>query len=137
MWDWYKKTSRAGNRVRTTKIHLTHGKPTGATTKAGKMTSIERDAWFFGGDIMAHGHTHLLATPPANIRFDPVPGKGTYIKNKQRLLNTGSFLKSYSMDEHAPYSEIKRYGPIDMGWGVADVEFRDAEPHITLFTKEY
>ena len=86
---------------------------------------------------MVHGHTHLLATPPSNIYFDPVPGRGTYIKRKQRLLNSGSFLKSYSMDESAPYSEIKRYPPIDMGWGVADVEFRLGEPQLTTYTKEY
>lgn len=125
------------SKIRTTSIHLTHGKPTGATTKAGKMTALERDAWYFGGDIMAHGHTHLLATPPANIYLDAIPGKGTYIKKKQRLLNTGSFLKSYSMDEHSPYSEVKRYPPIDMGWGMAEVEFRDSTPFITLMTKEY
>ena len=137
LWDWHKKKSSGANRVRKTVIHMTHGKPTCAITKAGKMAGIERDAWFFSSDIMVHGHTHLLATPPANIFFEPVPGKETYIKKKQRLLNSGSFLKSYSMDDHSPYSEWKRYPPIDMGWGVAEVEFRDGEPLITMFTKEY
>lgn len=141
LWYWSrndgKGPAKIHERVRTTSIHLTHGKPSGAITKAGKMSNIERDAWFFFSDIIVHGHSHLLATPPSNIYFRPVPGKGTYTKVKQRLLNSGSFLKSYSHDSHSPYSEVKRYPPVDMGWGVAEVEFRDSEPHITVFTKEY
>lgn len=142
MWNWMKNgdtEARIGNRTRTTSIHLTHGKPTGAITKAGKMTSIERDAWFFYSDIIVHGHTHLLATPPSNIYFEPVVGKGRYRKVKQRLINSGSFLKSYSSDVYSPYSEIKRYPPIDMGWAIAEVEFfsHEPEPRITTMTKEY
>lgn len=136
-WDWHKKTNSRGNRTRKTIFHITHGKQTSATTKAGKMASVERDAWFFRSDLMAHGHTHLLATPPSNICFEPIPGKGDYVKQKQRLLNTGSFLKSYSKDEWAPYSEAERMNPIDMGWGVVEVEFRLGEPQLTTYTKEY
>lgn len=145
LWYWVKNgdaDGNRGNRVRVTSVHMTHGKPTGATTTAGKMASIERDAHYFASDIMVHGHTHLLATPPSNIYLEPVPGRGRYRKTKQRLINSGSFLKSYSQapEGHiAPYSEQKRYNPIDMGWALAEIEFKshDPEPRITTMTKEY
>ena len=138
LWEWHKhKGDSRSNRTRVTSFHLTHGKPTTAITKAGKMIAMERDAWFFNSDLIAYGHTHLLAPVPSNINFDPMPGKQDYKKKKQRIIACGSFLKSYSKDEHAPYSEIKRYPPVDMGWAVVEVEFESGEPYLTTYTKEY
>jgi hypothetical protein len=69
--------------------------------------------------------------------FVPDPKRSTYRKVKQHLLQTGSFLKSYSMDEHSPYSERALYAPIDLGWACTQISFEEyAEPKIKCWVNE-
>lgn len=138
LWDW---KGQKGNRVRSTNIHITHGKPCGTTYSGTSINALERDAGYFLSDIMAHGHTHKLSAGHSRIFFDPDPRHGTYKKRKQHLVQTGSYLKSYSTGEDAefsPYSEVKRYAPIDLGWAVAEISFDEyAEPRIQTSVREY
>jgi hypothetical protein len=125
-WDWHRATNRRENRARSTTFHVTHGKPTSAITPGGSINTLASDAQWFISDFMAHGHTHRLSAGMSRIFFEPDARYSTYRKRKQHLIQTGSFLKSYSTGKEAdfsPYSEVKRYPPIDLGWAVVAVEF--------------
>jgi hypothetical protein len=134
-WGWHKDMK---SRSRLTSFHIAHGKPTTSITPGGSLNTLHRDAQFFGCDVLAHGHTHRLLSGVAVISFVPNYDSGIFEKKKQHLLQTGSFLKSYSINEHSPYSEVRRYPPIDLGWAFADVEFDEkTEPRIRCGVEEF
>jgi hypothetical protein len=69
--------------------------------------------------------------------FIPDPVHKSYKKVKQHLVQTGSFMKSYSMDEHSPYSEVRLYAPVDLGWAVTQISFEEyVEPKIKTWVNE-
>ena len=133
-WYFYKSKGRG----RTTSFHISHGKPTVASTPGGSINTLATDAQWFLSDVVGHGHTHRLSAGISRIFFEPDARNATYRKRKQHLVQTGSFLKSYSMDEYSPYSEVKRYPPIDLGWACVDVSFEEnTEPRIQCSVREY
>lgn len=137
-WDWHKSQKGTGNRARSTTFHVSHGKPTTASTPGGSINTLANDAQWFICEVMAHGHSHRLSAGLSRILFEADPRHATYKKRKQNLVQTGSFLKSYSMDEYSPYSEVKRYPPIDLGWAVTDVSFENGtEPHVNCSVRAY
>jgi len=139
VFRWYKSKDSRSMRTRTVTFHLTHGKPTTAITPGGSINTLASDAQWFISDVMAHGHTHRLSAGLSRIMFECDSKHQTYKKRKQHLIQTGSFLKSYSVgDEFSPYSEVKRYPPIDLGWAFVDVEFAEkTEPRIRCGVEEY
>ena len=137
LW-WWHKGGKKGGRTRSTVFHVTHGKPTFAVTPGGALNTIFRDSQFFDCDVLAHGHTHRLSAGSSVIKFELDRTMRSYRKKKQHLLQTGSFLKSYSVDsEFSPYSEVKRYPPIDLGWAVVDVCFEPDEPRVRCWVEEH
>ena len=133
-WGWHKGLGRG----RSTSFHIAHGKQSVSSTPGGSINSLASDAQWFLSDIMAHGHTHRLSAGTSRVFFEPDARHSTYKKRKQHLIQTGSFLKSYSMDEYSPYSEVKRYPPIDLGWACVDVSFEEkTEPRIQCSVREY
>lgn len=135
LWNWHKGVR---GRTRSTVFHVTHGKPTFAGTPGGALNTIFRDSQFFDCDVLAHGHTHRLSAGSSVIKFELDRKMTSYRKVKQHLLQTGSFLKSYSVDsEYSPYSEVKRYPPIDLGWAYVDVCFEPNEPRIRCGVEEH
>jgi hypothetical protein len=133
-FSWYKKV---GSRTRTVNFFVTHGKPSVAQTPGGSLNTLSNSAQFFVTDVAAHGHTHRLSAGNSRIMFIPDPVHKTYKKSKQHLIQTGSFLKSYSFDEYSPYSEVKLYPPVDLGWAVAMISFEENnEPRIKTWVNE-
>lgn len=125
-----KGAERAG-RTRTVNYFVSHGKPSTAQTPGGSLNTLASSAQWFISDIAAHGHTHRLSAGNSRIMLAPDPRHGTYRKTKQHLIQTGSFLKSYSKDEFSPYSERALYAPIDLGWACTEVSF----PGNSAYTK--
>lgn len=137
LFKWHKGTDKSP-RTRSVVFHITHGKPTTAITPGGSINTLAADAAFFLSDVMAHGHSHRLSAGLSRIMFECDSKYESYKKRKQHLIQTGSFLKSFSMDEFSPYSEVKRYPPIDLGWAYVDVEFdQNTEPRIRCGVEEY
>jgi hypothetical protein len=135
-FSWYKANGR-NTRTRTINFFVSHGKPTTAQTPGGSLNTLYNSAAFFVSDVAAHGHTHRLSAGNSRIMFIPDPNRKTYKKEKQHLIQTGSFLKSYSFDEHSPYSEVKLYPPVDLGWAVASINFEEGtEPKIRTWVNE-
>lgn len=138
MFNWHKADSgKGGNRGRTINYFVSHGKPSTATTVGGALNTIANSAQWFLSDVCGHGHTHKLSAGNSRIMFLPDPKHSTYKKIKQHLVQTGSFLKSYSMDEFSPYSERKLYPPIDVGWACTSISFEEYnEPKIQTWVNE-
>ena len=136
-FDWHKTAKSKGNRARTVSYFVSHGKPSSAQTVGGALNSVANSAQWFISDILAYGHTHRLSAGNSRIMFMPDPRYKTYKKVKQHLIQTGSFLKSYSFDEYSPYSEEKLYPPIDLGWAVTQTSFENrTEPKIKTWINE-
>lgn len=133
-WNWHKGKGRG----RSTSIHITHGKPCGTQYSGTSINAIERDSASFLCDILAHGHTHKLSSGHSRIFFEADPRHATYKKRQQHLIQTGSFMKSYGFTEHSGYAEVKRYAPINLGWGMAEISFEEGfEPRIQTSVREY
>jgi len=137
VFRWGKSKTAKDTRTRTINLFMSHGKPSSAQTPGGSLNTLSNSAQYFISDICAHGHTHRLSAGMNRIMFIPDPAHSTYKKVKQHLVQTGSFLKSYSMDSFSPYSEKKLYSPIDLGWACVQVSFEDyGEPRIKCWTNE-
>jgi len=137
VFKWHKARSSQDARTRTVNYFVSHGKPSTAQTPGGSLNTLANSAQWFISDVCAHGHTHRLSAGNSRVQFIPDPKHKTYRKVKQHLVQTGSFLKSYSMDEYSPYSERALYPPIDLGWACTQVSFDGyAEPHIKCWTNE-
>lgn len=137
-WDWHSARESRANRSRSTVFHVTHGRPSRASTPGGAINTLAADAQWFISDVIAHGHTHRLSAGLSRIMFEPSPRRDSYTKRKQHLVQTGSFLKGYSPDEFSPYSEVRRYPPVDLGWVEVTVSFdRNAEPRLSCAVREY
>jgi len=137
VFRWYKAKCSRDARTRTVNYFVSHGKPTTAQTPGGALNTLASSAQWFASDIAAHGHTHRLSAGMNRIMFTPDPVHSTYRKTKQHLIQTGSFLKSYSMDEFSPYSERKLYSPIDLGWACTQISFEEYnEPRIKCWVNE-
>lgn len=114
---------KIGNRVRSVVVHATHGKGAGSTI-GGTLNTLEADStWLPDADVVAHGHTHRLSAGLSRVMLHLNSTMTGYQARKQHLIQTGSFLRSYSRDEFSPYSEVKRYKPINLGWAVAEVSW--------------
>ncbi len=134
---WHKAKNSRDGRTRTIDYFVSHGKPSCAQTPGGSLNTLANSAQWFISDIAAHGHTHRLSAGNSRIMLAPDPRHSTYRKTKQHLIQTGSFLKSYSMDEHSPYSERALYAPIDLGWACTQISFDGySEPHIKCWVNE-
>jgi hypothetical protein len=134
VFRWGKSDSR---RTRTVNYFVSHGKPSCAQTPGGSLNTLASSAQWFISDVAAHGHTHRLSAGNSRIMLSPDPRHATYRKTKQHLIQTGSFLKSYSMDENSPYSERALYAPIDLGWACTQVSFEEnTEPRIKCWVNE-
>ena len=134
---WHLAKSAKDVRTRTVNFFVSHGKPSSAQTPGGSLNTLANSAQWFVSDVAAHGHTHRLSAGMNRIMFMPDPRHSTYRKVKQHLIQTGSFLKSYSMDEHSPYSERALYSPIDLGWACVQVSFDGyGEPRLKTWTNE-
>ncbi|OYV96177.1 MAG: hypothetical protein B7Z62_08695 [Deltaproteobacteria bacterium 37-65-8] len=137
VFRWHKAKGTSATRGRTVNYFVSHGKPSNAQTPGGSLNTIASSAQWFISDIAAHGHTHRLSAGNSRIMLAPDPRHGTYRKTKQHLIQTGSFLKSYSMDSFSPYSERALYPPIDLGWACTQVSFEEnTEPKIKCWTNE-
>ena len=136
-FDWHKTKGSRGNRTRVVNYFVSHGKPSTAQTVGGALNTVANSAQWFVSDILAHGHTHRLSAGNSRIMFIPDPKNKTYKKIKQHLVQTGSYLKSYSFDEFSPYSELRLYPPIDLGWACTEISFEEyTEPKIKTWTNE-
>lgn len=137
VFRWHKSKDAHNARTRTLNYFVSHGKPTTAQTPGGSLNTLANSAQWFVSDVAAHGHTHRLSAGMNRVMFIPDPRNSTYRKVRQNLIQTGSFLKSYSMDEYSPYSERALYAPIDLGWACTQISFDGhAEPHIKCWTNE-
>jgi predicted phosphodiesterase len=137
VFKWYKAKCSRDSRTRTVNYFVSHGKPSSAQTPGGSLNTLASSAQFFLSDICAHGHTHRLSAGNSRIMFTPDPAHQTYRKTKQHLIQTGSFLKSYSMDSYSPYSERALYSPIDLGWACTEISFEEnTEPKIRCWVNE-
>jgi predicted phosphodiesterase len=137
VFKWYKAKNSRDGRTRTVNYFVSHGKPSSAQTPGGSLNTLANSAQWFISDIAAHGHTHRLSAGNSRIMLAPDPKHSTYRKTKQHLIQTGSFLKSYSKDEYSPYSERALYAPIDLGWACTQVSFEEnTEPKIRCWTNE-
>jgi predicted phosphodiesterase len=137
VFKWYKSKNSHDARTRTINYFVSHGKPSTAQTPGGSINTLSNSAQFFMSDVCAHGHTHRLSAGMNRIMFTPDPRHSTYKKTKQHLVQTGSFLKSYSLDQHSPYSERALYAPIDLGWAVTQISFDEyTEPKIKCWVNE-
>ena len=143
VFKWHKAKNSHDARTRTINYFVSHGKPTTAQTPGGSINTLANSAQWFISDVAAHGHTHRLSAGMNRIMFSPDARHGTYRKIKQHLLQTGSFLKSYSMDkidtegQYSPYSERKLYSPIDLGWACTQISFEEyTEPKIRCWVNE-
>ena len=137
VFRWWKAPSSKDVRTRTVNYFVSHGKPTTAQTPGGSLNTLSNSAQWFISDVAAHGHTHRLSAGANRIMFLPDPKNSTYRKTKQHLIQTGSFLKSYSMDEHSPYSERALYAPIDLGWACTEISFDGyGEPYLKCWVNE-
>ncbi len=137
IFRWHKTKGATGARTRTVNYFVSHGKPSCAQTPGGSLNTLSNSAQWFISDVAAHGHTHRLSAGNSRIMLAPDPRHATYRKTKQHLIQTGSFLKSYSMDEHSPYSERALYAPIDLGWACTQVSFEEwTEPKIRCWVNE-
>jgi predicted phosphodiesterase len=137
VFKWHKAKTKQASRTRTVNYFVSHGKPSSAQTPGGSINTLSNSAQFFLSDICAHGHTHRLSAGMNRIMFMPDPRHETYTKVKQHLVQTGSFLKSYSMDQYSPYSERALYAPIDLGWACTEISFEEnTEPKIRCWVNE-
>jgi len=141
VFKWHKARNSRDGRTRTVNYFVSHGKPSSAQTPGGSINTLSNSAQFFLSDVCAHGHTHRLSAGMNRIMFTPDPKHKTYRKVKQHLVQTGSFLKSYSSGEKdgafSPYSERALYAPIDLGWACTQISFEEyAEPKIKCWTNE-
>jgi hypothetical protein len=136
-WHKGRATGTGGNRGRVVNYFVSHGKPSCAQTPGGSLNTLSNSAQWFISDVAAHGHTHRLSAGNSRIMLSPDPRHGTYRKTKQHLIQTGSFLKSYSMDANSPYSERALYAPIDLGWACTQISFEEnSEPKIKCWINE-
>jgi hypothetical protein len=112
-FEWYKKKS---SRVRTLTWNLTHGISNGAgKTLGGFITSMGTDSTHYIADIHAFGHNHRLAgIDRVKIGVDHRGKK--IISKKEVILNTGTFLKSFSDTTDTSYAERARYTPGELGY---------------------
>jgi predicted phosphodiesterase len=137
IFKWHKAAPGVASRTRTVNYFVSHGKPSCAQTPGGSLNTLANSAQWFASDVAAHGHTHRLSAGMNRVMFVPDPHRATYRKVKQNLIQTGSFLKSYSMDEYSPYSERALYAPIDLGWACTQISFDGyTEPKIKCWTNE-
>jgi predicted phosphodiesterase len=137
VFKWYKAKCSRDSRSRTVNYFVSHGKPSCAQTPGGSLNTLSNSAQWFLSDVAAHGHTHRLSAGNSRIMLAPDPRHATYKKTKQHLIQTGSFLKSYSMDSNSPYSERALYAPIDLGWACTSVSFEEnCEPKIKCWINE-
>jgi hypothetical protein len=139
MFHWH--SGERSNRVRTVIPFVTHGKPTTAITPGGSINTLAGSAqWFANADIVAHGHTHRLSSGLSRILFECDPSRETYGRRKQHLVQTGSFLKSYAKGDEAefsPYSEVRLYPPIDLGWAVGEIGLMRDGVRIKMMVEEF
>jgi hypothetical protein len=112
-FHWHKKQ---GSRVRSLTWNLTHGISNGTgKTLGGYITSMGTDSTHYIADIHAFGHNHRLA----GIDRVKVGVNGTGLKiisKKEIILNTGTFLKSFSDNSDTSYAERARYIPGELGY---------------------
>jgi predicted phosphodiesterase len=140
VFKWHKAKNSRDSRTRTVNYFVSHGKPSSAQTPGGSINTLASSAQWFASDVCAHGHTHRLSAGMNRIMFIPDPAHKTYKKVKQHLVQTGSFLKSYSTGDDAmysPYSERALYAPIDLGWACTQISFEEyTEPKIKCWVNE-
>lgn len=136
-WHKVSNPTNAGTRSRIINFFVSHGKPSTASTPGGSLNTLSSSAQWFLSDVAAHGHTHRLSAGNSRIMLAPDPRRATYRKTKQHLVQTGSFLKSYSMSEFSPYSERALYPPVDLGWACVSISFEEnTEPKIKAWVNE-
>lgn len=112
-FNWYKGKS---SRVRTLTWNLTHGISNGTgKTLGGYITSMGTDSTHYIADVHAFGHNHRLAgVDRVKIGVDARGKK--IISKKEIILNTGTFLKSFSDTTDTSYAERARYIPGELGY---------------------
>ncbi len=117
---------------------VAHGETT-ATTIGGQINSVARDGFKFHGHIIAHGHTHQLRVPGSHKWFEWDTANSRILVGRQRIIQTGSFLQTYSETEYSPYGEVRRYEPADLGWPVVEVAMDGLRggPRIKCYTEEF
>jgi hypothetical protein len=104
------------SRVRSLTWNLTHGISNGTgKTLGGYITSMGTDSTHYIADIHAFGHNHRLAgIDRVKVGVD---GNGRkIISKKEVILNTGTFLKSFTDTADTSYAERARYIPGELGY---------------------
>jgi len=114
-FHWY-KGANTHSRVRSLTWNLTHGISNGTgKTLGGYITSMGTDSTHYIADIHAFGHNHRLAgIDRVKIGIDGNAKK--IISKKEVVLNTGTFLKSFSDNSDTSYAERARYIPGELGY---------------------
>ncbi len=103
------------SRVRTLTWSLTHGVGTSGKTLGGFITTLGTDASAYIADIHCFGHNHKLAGVD-RIKIGVDRNGKKIVSRKEVILNTGTFLKSYSDDASTSYAEKARYHPGELGF---------------------
>ena len=104
------------SRVRSLTWNLTHGISNGTgKTLGGYITSMGTDSTHYLADIHAFGHNHRL-TGVDRIKIGVDAKKKKIISKKEIILNTGTFLKSFSDSTDVSYAERARYTPGELGY---------------------
>ena len=114
-FEWHKNIG-GHSRVRSLTWNLTHGIANGTgKTLGGYITSMGTDSTHYLADIHAFGHNHRLAgIDRVKIGVDGNCRK--IISKKEVILNTGTFLKSFSDTADTSYAERARFIPGELGY---------------------
>jgi len=99
-------------RGRTVVIRWHHGWSGGARTPGASITRYSHDLKYWDADVYLYGHDHQRKSD----RIPRIGLSGNNIVSKPQLIGVcGTYLKTYSTNEVASYSEIKGYPPIEIG----------------------
>lgn len=109
-------------RTRTFVFSLCHGFGTGGKTEGGFLTTLGHDMSFYDCDVAVYAHNHRLAGHDRVMIG--VDGQYKKIISKKRvLLNTGTFLKSFTDDTSTSYAEKARFKPNELGYMELSIRF--------------
>ena len=104
------------SRVRSLTWNLTHGISNGTgKTLGGYITSMGTDSTHYIADIHAFGHNHRL-TGVDRVKVGVDGNRKKIVSKKEVILNTGTFLKSFSDSSDTSYAERARYIPGELGY---------------------
>lgn len=104
-------------------VHFHHGKK-GGTTKAGKMTALEKQSHRVEGcDIYMRGHGHQKVMTPDQAVSIGLDRQGEPLEKSRKVWqgSTGAYLRILE-EGHSSYAEIAEYEPTDLGCIYAEIQ---------------